>query len=52
MASSDMGYAEALGAVQAQRKMAEPNPNFQQRLKEFEKSATLTDLRAELKFSP
>jgi protein-tyrosine phosphatase len=50
MASHDMTYLEALAAVQGKRKMAEPNPAFQQRLRAFEKSEALAALRAELTF--
>ena len=50
MASYDMTYSEALAAVQAKRKMAEPNPVFQQRLRTFEKSGALAALRTELVF--
>ena len=48
MASYRWAYSEALAAVQARRKMAEPNPTFQQRLRTFEKSPTLSTLRAAL----
>ena len=48
MASCGLTYTQALSAVQAKRKMAEPNPTFQQRLKSFEKSHTLASLRADL----
>jgi protein-tyrosine phosphatase len=48
MASYRWTYSEALAAVQARRKMAEPNPTFQQRLRTFEKSPTLSTIRAAL----
>lgn len=50
MASCGMTYSEALAAVQAKRRMAEPNPAFQERLKTFEKSGLLAALRNELTF--
>jgi atypical dual specificity phosphatase len=48
MASLGLPYHTALAAVQARRKMAEPNPTFQQRLAAFEKSPTLSALREQL----
>ena len=46
MASREMGFEESLQLVQAQRKMAEPNPTFTARLKQFEKSDALIQLRS------
>ena len=48
MASREMGFEESLQLVQAQRKMAEPNPTFIARLKQFEKSDALKQLRSKL----
>lgn len=50
MVSCGMAYYDALAAVQAKRKMAEPNPAFQQRLITFEKSGLIAALRTELTF--
>ena len=40
-----VGFEEGLQIVQSQRKMAEPNPTFAKRLKQFEKSEALLELR-------
>ena len=48
MATRNMKSREALQFVQTNRKMAQPNPRFMQRLQEFEKSSILTEIRAEL----
>lgn len=48
MATRNMKSQEALQFVQSNRKMAQPNPRFMQRLQEFEKSSILTKIRAEL----
>lgn len=50
MVSNNMTYSDALSAVQAKRKMAEPNPTFQQRLATFEKSDIFAALKADLTF--
>ena len=48
MASGGMSFQAALQLVQSRRKIAEPNPAFQERLKEFEKSDILKQLQSEL----
>lgn len=48
MASQGRSLQEALQIVQAQRKMAEPNPTFMARLKQFEKSDVLKQLQSQL----
>ena len=52
MASDGKSFTAALQLVQSRRKMAEPNPTFQERLKEFEKSDILKQLRSELQAQP
>lgn len=41
-------FEESLKVVQDQRKMAEPNPAFCQKLKDFSRSDALTELQGEL----
>ena len=48
MASDGKSFQAALQLVQSQRKMAEPNPAFRERLKDFEKSDVLKQLQSEL----
>ena len=46
MAVEQCGLQPALVKVQSARKMAEPNPTFMTKLKEFESSSTLSELQS------
>lgn len=48
MATQGKSYRAALEVVQSQRKMAEPNPTFEERLMQFEKSDFLRQLQLQL----
>lgn len=47
-ADGGRSYEESLQLVKEQRKMAEPNPTFEKRLKEYGKSDTLKKLKADI----